>query len=168
MGLAQDPFGYRYLPRQLLHIYIYEWCIVSDEEMLIDYLVFFYSNFVIQFIIELEDSHFIREICSEVAEHLAELSLHKTGSYVVQRCLESSEGRLLLQKLANFTDEVLEQISTHPFGNYVMQTALKVEKVRWWNFGNIFKFYLVMNPCYGPSKFKIFLSANRQNGATVH
>lgn len=99
--------------------------------MLIDYLVFFffYSNFAIQFIVDLEDSYFTEEICSIVAEHLAELSLHKTGSYVVESCLKSSKGRLLLQELEKFTEQVLEEISTHPFGNYVLKTALKVEKV---------------------------------------
>ncbi|CAL9090375.1 unnamed protein product, partial [Musa textilis] len=55
---------------------------------------------------------------------LVELSIHKNGSYVVQRCLESSGRHHIIRALACLSQGDLEDMLQHYYANYVLKTAL--------------------------------------------
>ncbi|KAJ0973641.1 hypothetical protein J5N97_015606 [Dioscorea zingiberensis] len=87
-----------------------------------------YGNFVVQHAIKLRDPIVDRGICLSIAEDMVELSKSKSGSYVVEQCLRSSSGNLLLQKLAIIPPLEIQKIARNIYGNYVIQTAMDVNK----------------------------------------
>ncbi|RRT63309.1 hypothetical protein B296_00018249 [Ensete ventricosum] len=69
-------------------------------------------------------------ICVELARSLMELSVHKNGSYVVQRCLESSGRHHIILALDRLSQRDLEDMLQHYYANYVLKTALAFFKVK--------------------------------------
>ncbi|CAL9758622.1 unnamed protein product [Musa acuminata subsp. burmannicoides] len=63
-------------------------------------------------------------ICADLAGSLMELSVHKNGSYVVQRCLESSGRHHIIRGLDCLSQGDLEDMLQHYYANYVLKTAL--------------------------------------------
>ncbi|CAL9166323.1 unnamed protein product [Musa hybrid cultivar] len=63
-------------------------------------------------------------ICADLAGSLMELSVHKNGSYVVQRCLESSGRHHIIRGLDCLSQGELEDMLQHYYANYVLKTAL--------------------------------------------
>ncbi|CAL9078151.1 unnamed protein product, partial [Musa acuminata var. zebrina] len=63
-------------------------------------------------------------ICADLAGSLMELSVHKNGSYVVQRCLESSGRYHIIRGLDCLSQGDLEDMLQHYYANYVLKTAL--------------------------------------------
>lgn len=83
-------------------------------------------NFVVLHVLKLEDPSIDEAICSRIKEDMEELSIMKSGSYVVENCMRSSAGKLLLEKLANIRLREVEKIARNSYGNYVIQTAIQV------------------------------------------
>lgn len=83
-------------------------------------------NFVVLHVLKLEDPSIDEAICSRIKEDMEELSIMKSGSYVVEKCMRSSAGKLLLEKLANIRLREVEKIARNSYGNYVIQTAIQV------------------------------------------
>lgn len=89
----------------------------------------FYRNFIVQFVIDLRHAIVNKCICVCVAEQLEHISTNKNGSYVVEKCLKSEGGELLLEAFVRLSIDKLEGLAMHPQGNYVLQCAIRLDKV---------------------------------------
>ncbi|KAH7283063.1 hypothetical protein KP509_35G059400 [Ceratopteris richardii] len=88
-----------------------------------------FGNYVVQYVLELGFSWAVREVVNNLVENYACLSMQKSSSNVVEKCLKSSqeEGRAcIIQELINSSHFL--QLLQHPYANYVIQTALIVSK----------------------------------------
>ncbi|KAM7251770.1 hypothetical protein ACFE04_023653 [Oxalis oulophora] len=83
-----------------------------------------FGNYVLQKVIDLHAPVFTELICNRLQGHYVRLSLQKTGSRVVERCICSPGRDYVLEELAHST--TLIRLATDQHGNYVLQTALKV------------------------------------------
>ncbi|ESQ34093.1 hypothetical protein EUTSA_v10009481mg, partial [Eutrema salsugineum] len=86
-----------------------------------------YGNYVVQFVLELEDFHVAAALSKYFDGNYAQLSCDKYGSHAVQRCLTSRQfnSRKIVNELISDIDSLL----VNPFGNYVIQTAWVVSQV---------------------------------------
>lgn len=82
---------------------------------------------MIQYILELQHPVFTRKICNFLVGYYTRLSVQKSGSHVVEKCLTSSE--MSTGVLDLLSSKRLCQVAHDQYGNYVIQTALKVTKV---------------------------------------
>ncbi|XP_040385126.1 putative pumilio homolog 10 isoform X2 [Oryza brachyantha] len=85
-----------------------------------------YGNYVIQYILDLRISWATDEILNNLAGHYGYLSMQKSSSNVVEKCLREAAGPervKIIHELVN--DPKLLHILIDPYGNYVIQTALK-------------------------------------------
>ncbi|XP_024008001.1 pumilio homolog 15 [Eutrema salsugineum] len=85
-----------------------------------------YGNYVVQFVLELEDFHVAAALSKYFDGNYAQLSCDKYGSHAVQRCLTSRQfnSRKIVNELISDIDSLL----VNPFGNYVIQTAWVVSQ----------------------------------------
>ena len=86
-----------------------------------------YGNYALQVVIEQWDESAIISVISPLISHIAELSLMKYSSNVIERCLEKSPIFLcqFIQEVCG-TPGVIGQLIKNSYGNYVVQTALKI------------------------------------------
>ncbi|CAA7393317.1 unnamed protein product [Spirodela intermedia] len=85
-----------------------------------------YGNYVVQHIFDLGEEKYEERLCWEVRSHLLQLCTQKNGSHVVEKCLASAGGRLLLEDLVSH--KKLLQIAQDSYGNYVVNAALRLSK----------------------------------------
>ncbi|ESQ50080.1 hypothetical protein EUTSA_v10002283mg [Eutrema salsugineum] len=80
-----------------------------------------YGNYVVQFVLELEDCHVAAALSRYLDGNYAQLFCDKYGSHAVQKCLTSRQfnSRRIVNELISDIDSLL----VNPFGNYVIQTA---------------------------------------------
>ncbi|KAJ8514047.1 hypothetical protein OPV22_004481 [Ensete ventricosum] len=89
-----------------------------------------YGNYVVQCAVNMKEVWAVEAICVELARSLMELSVHKNGSYVVQRCLESSGRHHIILALDRLSQRDIEDMLQHYYANYVLKTALAFLKVK--------------------------------------
>ena len=82
---------------------------------------------MIQHILDLQHPVFTKKICSRLQGYYVRLSFQKSGSHVVEKCLNSSDKGFAVVDLVD--SKRLAQVAHDQFGNYVIQTALKVTQV---------------------------------------
>ena len=122
-----------------------------------------YGNYALQVVIEQWDENSIISVISPLTSHIAELSLMKYSSNVIERCLEKSPIflRQFIQEVCG-TPGVIGQLIKNSYGNYVVQTALRISsnehKVRLIN--NIEENLNVLEEKKLINKWKSILAAN--------
>nr|XP_027103012.1 pumilio homolog 18-like [Coffea arabica] len=88
------------------------------------------GNYVLQRVLGLKVDPLTQQICYSLRGQYVELAQRKSGSRVVEKCLESSElGLSLVIKEIFNNDKTLSLLARDQFGNYVIQTALRIAKL---------------------------------------
>ncbi|KAH7117974.1 armadillo-type protein [Dendryphion nanum] len=85
-----------------------------------------FGNYVVQYILDLNEPSFTNPLCLGLAEKVAELSKQKFSSNVIEKCIrcaDMSTKRVLVEELMD--REELEKLMRDSYGNYVIQTALE-------------------------------------------
>ncbi|KAF1918021.1 armadillo-type protein [Ampelomyces quisqualis] len=85
-----------------------------------------FGNYVVQYILDLNDAAFTTPMCEGFQGKVVELSKQKFSSNVIEKCIrcaEMSAKQLLIEELLDV--EELEQLMRDSYGNYVVQTALE-------------------------------------------
>lgn len=84
-----------------------------------------YGNYVIQYILDLNDTNFTNPICYSLQSRVVELSRHKFSSNVIEKCIRHSApavATLMIEEMLGPTE--IERMLRDSFANYVIQTAL--------------------------------------------
>ncbi|THG99421.1 hypothetical protein EW026_g2926 [Hermanssonia centrifuga] len=84
-----------------------------------------YGNYVVQYILDLNDSRFSDAVIRQFAGNVCALSVQKFSSNVIEKCVrvaEHSTRKMLIGELLNRTR--LEKLLRDSYGNYCVQTAL--------------------------------------------
>ncbi|CAK5265001.1 unnamed protein product [Mycena citricolor] len=84
-----------------------------------------YGNYVVQYILDLNDNRFSDGVIRQFAGNVCALSVQKFSSNVIEKCVrvaEHSTRKLLIEELLNRTR--LEKLLRDSYGNYCVQTAL--------------------------------------------
>lgn len=85
-----------------------------------------FGNYVVQYILDLNDPAFTAPMCKGFAGKIAELSKQKFSSNVIEKCIRCADmdsKALMIEELLDV--EQLEQLMRDSYGNYVIQTALE-------------------------------------------
>lgn len=89
-----------------------------------------FGNYVVQYVLDCCNDYCIEIILSHLKTNMISLSLHKSGSNVIEKSLRT--GKLtasLISVLLQHTDRFAEMLND-AYGNYVLQTSLDVSKSR--------------------------------------
>jgi hypothetical protein len=84
-----------------------------------------FGNYVLQYIVDLQEPVFTNPLCYSFQTHIPLLSKQKFSSNVIEKCLrgaEASVATMMIEEMLN-ADE-LEKMLRDSFANYVVQTAL--------------------------------------------
>jgi len=86
-----------------------------------------FGNYVVQYILDLNDTNFTTPMCEGFQGKIVELSKQKFSSNVIEKCIRcaemSAKAMMIEELLVNVED--LEQLMRDSYGNYVVQTALE-------------------------------------------
>jgi hypothetical protein len=85
-----------------------------------------FGNYVIQYILDLNDPAFTTPMCAGFQGQIIELSKQKFSSNVIEKCIRCAEmpaKEKMIEELLNA--EELEILMRDSYGNYVVQTALE-------------------------------------------
>ncbi|OAG32560.1 pumilio RNA-binding family [Nematocida sp. ERTm5] len=104
--------------------------IISNAKLLVEDQ---YGNYVIQHILEKGTHAHKRKIITELSDNIAEYSIHKFASNVMEKCVicgTSEDRRYMLKQLKSAVgpagEDLLVHITMDKFGNYVVQRLLDV------------------------------------------
>ncbi|KAI0806509.1 armadillo-type protein [Xylaria sp. FL0064] len=90
-----------------------------------------FGNYVVQYIIDLNEASFTEPIAQKFLGQIVTLSRHKFSSNVIEKCLrcasEESKDRMISELLV---PGEMDRLLKDSFGNYVVQTALEHSSVR--------------------------------------
>ncbi|KAG6857647.1 hypothetical protein H0H87_010216 [Tephrocybe sp. NHM501043] len=84
-----------------------------------------YGNYVVQYILDLNDNRFSDGVIRQFAGNVCALSVQKFSSNVIEKCIrvaEHSTRKILIEELLNRMR--LEKLLRDSYGNYCVQTAL--------------------------------------------
>ncbi|ROT42456.1 ARM repeat-containing protein [Sodiomyces alkalinus F11] len=84
-----------------------------------------YGNYVVQYIIDLNESAFTEPVVAMFRNRISQLSRHKFSSNVIEKCLRCSQDvsrDMIVDELLNPGE--LDRVLRDSFANYVVQTAL--------------------------------------------
>ncbi|CAJ2511087.1 Uu.00g067120.m01.CDS01 [Anthostomella pinea] len=84
-----------------------------------------FGNYVVQYIIDLNEPNFTEPLVREFSGKISQLSRHKFSSNVVEKCLRCGQDEskdMIVNEL--LTQGEMERLLRDSFGNYVVQTAL--------------------------------------------
>ena len=84
-----------------------------------------YGNYVVQYIIDLNDPTYTNPICYSFQSHIPSLSKHKFSSNVIEKCLRHADPAVassLIEEMLHPSE--LERMLRDSYANYVVQTAL--------------------------------------------
>lgn len=87
-----------------------------------------FGNYVVQYVLELNEPLYTAEIINQLRGHISELSMQKFSSNVVEKSLQHGDRdirRGLIHELISNAD-VMRQLLHDAYGNYVIQRALQV------------------------------------------
>ncbi|KAF2002512.1 ARM repeat-containing protein [Amniculicola lignicola CBS 123094] len=85
-----------------------------------------FGNYVVQYILDLNDASFTAPMCIGFQGKIAELSKQKFSSNVIEKCIRCADmttKRILIEELMDLSE--LEKLMRDSYGNYVIQTALE-------------------------------------------
>ena len=85
-----------------------------------------FGNYVVQYILDLNDPAFTAPMCQGFQGKITELSKQKFSSNVIEKCIRCADmdsKALMIEELLDV--EQLEQLMRDSYGNYVIQTALE-------------------------------------------
>ena len=85
-----------------------------------------FGNYVVQYILDLNDPLFTAPMCRGFKGRIAELSRQKFSSNVIEKCIRCADmpsKAMMIEELLDL--EQLEQLMRDSYGNYVIQTALE-------------------------------------------
>lgn len=90
-------------------------------------LFLFVRNYVVQYVLELEDCEVADALSRYLDGNYVQLSCDKYGSHAVQKFLKNRQfnSRRIVKELLCDIDSLL----VNPYGNYVIQTAWSVSQV---------------------------------------
>lgn len=84
-----------------------------------------FGNYVVQYVLNKEDETVTKIIINSIKANVIDLSLHKFGSNVIEKCLKINKtSKLLIDEILNNHSNELIKLLNDPFGNYVIQTCL--------------------------------------------
>ncbi|KAG6840852.1 hypothetical protein C0991_003722 [Blastosporella zonata] len=84
-----------------------------------------YGNYVVQYILDLNDNRFSDGVIRQFAGNICALSVQKFSSNVIEKCIRVAEHntrKMMIDELLNRTR--LEKLLRDSYGNYCVQTAL--------------------------------------------
>ena len=84
-----------------------------------------FGNYVLQYIIDLNEPGFTNPLCYSFQTRIVELSKHKFSSNVIEKCIRHAEaavGTMMIEEMMNANE--LEKMLRDSYANYVVQTAL--------------------------------------------
>jgi hypothetical protein len=84
-----------------------------------------YGNYVVQYILDLNDNRFSDGVIRQFAGNVCALSVQKFSSNVIEKCIRVAEHttrKILIEELLNRSR--LEKLLRDSYGNYCVQTAL--------------------------------------------
>lgn len=85
-----------------------------------------FGNYVVQYILDLNDPNFTTPLCLGFKGKIAELSMQKFSSNVIEKCIRCAEMSAKAAMIEELLDvEQLERLMRDSYGNYVIQTALE-------------------------------------------
>ncbi|EMD87334.1 hypothetical protein COCC4DRAFT_134433 [Bipolaris maydis ATCC 48331] len=85
-----------------------------------------FGNYVVQYILDLNDASFTTPMCQGFQGKICELSKQKFSSNVIEKCIRCAEPHVKGMMIEELLDvEQLEQLMRDSYGNYVIQTALE-------------------------------------------
>ncbi|KAH6642427.1 armadillo-type protein [Boeremia exigua] len=85
-----------------------------------------FGNYVVQYILDLNDPNFTTPLCLGFKGKIAELSMQKFSSNVIEKCIRCAEMSTKAAMIEELVDaEQLERLMRDSYGNYVIQTALE-------------------------------------------
>ncbi|KAJ4357075.1 hypothetical protein N0V95_002813 [Ascochyta clinopodiicola] len=85
-----------------------------------------FGNYVVQYILDLNDPNFTTPMCLGFKGKIAELSMQKFSSNVIEKCIRCAEMSTKAAMIEELLDvEQLERLMRDSYGNYVIQTALE-------------------------------------------
>ncbi|KAF2471287.1 ARM repeat-containing protein [Lindgomyces ingoldianus] len=85
-----------------------------------------FGNYVVQYILDLNDPGFTTPMCLGFQTKVAELSKQKFSSNVIEKCIRCADAetkRIMIEELMHPNE--LEKLMRDSYGNYVIQTALE-------------------------------------------
>ncbi|PVI08638.1 ARM repeat-containing protein [Periconia macrospinosa] len=85
-----------------------------------------FGNYVVQYILDLNDPSFTNPLCHGFRGKIAELSKQKFSSNVIEKCMRCADNPTKAMMVEELMDpEELEKLMRDSYGNYVIQTALE-------------------------------------------
>jgi hypothetical protein len=85
-----------------------------------------FGNYVVQYILDLNDPGFTNPLCMNFQGRIGELSKQKFSSNVIEKCIRCADQptkRMMIEELMDINE--LEKLMRDSYGNYVIQTALE-------------------------------------------
>jgi hypothetical protein len=84
-----------------------------------------FGNYVVQYILDLNEPSFTTPLCQSFQGKIAELSKQKFSSNVIEKCVRCADQNTKLMMIEEMMHpEELEKLMRDSYGNYVIQTAL--------------------------------------------
>lgn len=85
-----------------------------------------FGNYVVQYILDLNDPTFTTPMCAGFQGKIVELSKQKFSSNVIEKCIRCADMPTKAMMISELLDaEELEKLMRDSYGNYVVQTALE-------------------------------------------
>ncbi|CAI6333901.1 unnamed protein product [Periconia digitata] len=85
-----------------------------------------FGNYVVQYILDLNEPSFTNPLCHGFQGKIAELSKQKFSSNVIEKCMRCADGPTKSMMIEELMDpNELEKLMRDSYGNYVIQTALE-------------------------------------------
>jgi hypothetical protein len=85
-----------------------------------------FGNYVVQYILDLNEPSFTTPMCHNFQGKIAELSKQKFSSNVIEKCMRCADPPTKAMMIAELMDpNELEKLMRDSYGNYVIQTALE-------------------------------------------
>ncbi|KAF2205397.1 ARM repeat-containing protein [Delitschia confertaspora ATCC 74209] len=85
-----------------------------------------FGNYVVQYILDLNEPSFTDPLCLGFRDRIGELSKQKFSSNVMEKCIRcagATTKRIMIEELMDLNE--LEKLMRDSYGNYVIQTALE-------------------------------------------
>ncbi|KAI5279202.1 hypothetical protein KEM54_004283, partial [Ascosphaera aggregata] len=85
-----------------------------------------FGNYVVQYILDLQEPHFIDPVCRQFQGKIGLLSRQKFSSNVIEKCIRTADQRscrLMIEEMMSGNE--LERMLRDSFANYVVQTAIE-------------------------------------------
>jgi len=84
-----------------------------------------FGNYVVQYILDLNEPSFIKPLCQKFGGSISALSKQKFSSNVIEKCIRVADmdtKRMMVEEMLDATE--LEKMLRDAFANYVVQTAV--------------------------------------------